>query len=118
MSSYFSIFSIKCLTIDSSNEATLSNSLIAVSFDDIEDFVKKVDILYNDKKYDWRFIMDKFARFRYQPCIPLGEDRYVCDLTYTAQTSKYTGVTTDVTNTKIILIRSGKKLLAESMQNY
>lgn len=51
-------------------------------------------------------------------CIPLGEGRYLCDLTYISETTKYTGRTQDVTNTKIILVVSGKKLLAESMQNY
>ncbi len=51
-------------------------------------------------------------------CIPLGEDRYLCDLTYVSETTKFTGRTQDTTNTKLILVVSGKKLLAESMQNY
>ncbi len=51
-------------------------------------------------------------------CIPLGEGRYLCDLTYVSETTKFTGRSEDVTNTKIILVVSGKKLLAESMQNY
>lgn len=51
-------------------------------------------------------------------CIRLGEGRYLCDLTYVSETTKFTGRSEDVTNTKIILVVSGKKLLAESMQNY
>ncbi len=51
-------------------------------------------------------------------CLPLGESRYLCDLTYVSETTKYAGRTEDVTNTKIILVQNQGKLLAESMQNY
>ena len=60
----------------------------------------------------------KLLDIKFNNCFPLGEDRYLCDLTYTAETSKYSESSTDVTNTKIILVKSGKKLLVESMQNY
>jgi hypothetical protein len=60
----------------------------------------------------------KLLDIQFSNCILLGEGRYLCDLSYTTETTKYTGVTTEVTNTKIILVQSGKKLLIESMQNY
>ena len=60
----------------------------------------------------------KLLDMQINSCISLGSGRYLCDLSYTAETIKYTGTTTDVTNAKIILVVSGKKLLAESMQNY
>ena len=61
---------------------------------------------------------NKLLSIQFNSCMPLGEDRYLCDLTYTSETSKYEESSTDVTNTKIILVKSGKKLLIESMQNY
>ena len=60
----------------------------------------------------------KLLDVQFGNCIRLSEGRYLCDLSYTTETTKYTGVTTEVTNTKIILVQEGKKLLIESMQNY
>ena len=51
-------------------------------------------------------------------CTNIGGGRYLCDLTYITETVRYVGTTQDATNTKIILVESGGKLLAESMQNY
>ena len=51
-------------------------------------------------------------------CTNLGGGRYLCDLTYITETIRYVGTTQDATNTKMILVLSGNKLLAESMQNY
>ena len=60
----------------------------------------------------------KLLSMQVNSCISLGDGRYLCDFTYSAETTKYTGVTTDITNTKMVLVTSGNKLLAESMQNY
>ena len=60
----------------------------------------------------------KLLDVQFGNCIRLSEGRYLCDLSYTTETTKYTGVTTEVTNTKVILVQDGNKLLIESMQNY
>lgn len=51
-------------------------------------------------------------------CTNMGNGRYLCDVTYVSKTTRYTGSTTDTTNTKIIILAGESQMLIESMQNY
>jgi len=66
----------------------------------------------------WVKHTNKLLDIQINGCINLGNGRYLCDFSYTTQTNKYTSSSTDITNTKIILVEADGGLLAQSMQNY
>lgn len=101
-----------------------SNDVRKQEYKELIDFIVD-DTALEDRMYDamdglqWVTRQDaELISMTVNSCIPLGQGRYLCDLTYVSETTKYTGRTQDTTNTKIILVVSGNQLLAESMQSY
>lgn len=50
--------------------------------------------------------------------VNIGEDRYLCDVTYLVDTNGKNGVVRTTNNVKIIVVKQGGKLLAEAMTGY
>ena len=48
----------------------------------------------------------------------LSEDRYLFDVTYYVDTTGREGVVRTTTNARMVIVRSGNKLLVESMISY
>lgn len=50
--------------------------------------------------------------------VELEDGTYMCDVTYKVDTTGYEGIVQTTTNVKLIIVRSGSKLLVESMIGY
>lgn len=61
---------------------------------------------------------DEVAEIRVHHYVELEPGTYLCDVTYKVDTTGYEGVVQTTTNAKLILVRSGNKLLVESMIGY
>lgn len=61
---------------------------------------------------------DEVDTIRVNQYTTLSEGRYMCDVTYLVNTTGREGVVQTTNNVKIIIVRSGSKLLVESMISY
>ena len=61
---------------------------------------------------------DKVADIQVHHYMQIDPDTYLCDVTYKVDTTGYEGVVQTTTNAKLILVRSGDKLLVETMIGY
>ena len=61
---------------------------------------------------------DEVAEIQVHHYVELEPGTYMCDVTYKVDTTGYEGVVQTTTNVKLILVRSGEKLLVESMIGY
>lgn len=57
---------------------------------------------------------DEIAGITIHHLLPLEEGKYLCDVTYLVDTKGYDGVVQTTTNCRIVIVRSGDKLLVES----
>jgi hypothetical protein len=61
---------------------------------------------------------DKVADIQVHYYMEIEPGTYMCDVTYKVDTTGYEGVVQTTTNAKLILVRSGDKLLVETMMGY